>query len=46
MVPGEAVSVRCGDCEAGFYVTGEPASCPYCGSDEVDIDGAVRVEPI
>lgn len=46
MIPGEAVSVRCRDCEAGFFVTGEPAACPYCGSEEVDGEEAVRVEPI
>lgn len=44
--PGEAVSVRCDDCDASFYVTGEPVACPYCGSEDVTGEHAVRVEPL
>lgn len=43
---GEAVSVQCHECRAEFIVTGEPSSCPYCGSDDVSGEQAVRVEPI
>jgi Zn finger protein HypA/HybF involved in hydrogenase expression len=45
-VPGEAVSVRCRDCRAEFFVVGEPITCPHCGSDDVAGEHAVRVEPI
>lgn len=43
--PGDAVAARCRDCLREFYVTDEPAGCPYCGEADVGTGYNVAVRP-
>jgi RNA polymerase subunit RPABC4/transcription elongation factor Spt4 len=40
-----AASAFCDACRAVFYVTAEPAHCPYCGDTDVAAGYAVAIRP-